>query len=70
MPSGVWVQVPPSAQCDIARHRNTLNPRFQGIFLFLALVIACCVEGEVSLEVACLLVDDSDLCATGEHDCV
>ena len=35
-------------QCHVARHRNTLNPRFQSIFLFLALVIACCVEGEVS----------------------
>ena len=45
---GSQVQILSARQCDVARHRNTLIPRFRGIFLFLALVIACCVEGEVS----------------------
>jgi hypothetical protein len=42
---GAQVQIPSARLCDVARHRNTPNPRFRGIFLFLALVILCGAAG-------------------------
>jgi hypothetical protein len=48
-----WVQIGRVWGCHVARHRNILNTRVQGNFLFLALVIAGGVEGEVSQEFSC-----------------
>ena len=59
---------PAGTKCDVARHRNPLNPRVQGILSFLGLVIAACVEGEFSEEFACLLVNNTDFYSVDEHD--